>query len=691
MSLVIVGPSKWPENMKLLPGQRRSPLENPEQKSQRSTTPYGHARKLSRPFDVLYQDDLKNIKPPKLEGDLNTQYLNMKTPSYIEIENTLRAGALPSTHQTAQAPPPTVTVIEEKGTRRSSSLRSRLENLRRRHSKRNWMARRRDLYPDGEKSNSPQLSIDTKKVSKIDFIFPIRRKTSFKYSPVQNSKRLRFKSQADVDNYFALDNVAAAVKSLLPQTMNTFQFEGVKRIEPILKIVPHFFGTSRPFDVATSRGPLNQVPLVAHNSTFNTVSSPSHPDSLFQSQRKLYLASLYNKYREIALSARVQFPSTIEVLLPFESEQVFDEEREVMNRNLLFEVLLRRTLAAKIDFRLKQNIRLIEATTPEAKSSSSSSHLSSSSLPKSPMSSHGRLPQQKRSDDESSTSGDSESHRPRGAANRESPALSDLLPSPQITASSTQNFHFSVPEISANDEVTESLGDVFKEPPPKANSASLNLASANTTLEAYANTPHTTLTSPMNAETSLTNSSNEGETKVCEINESSEMSQKQADSSLNIGTADLSLLKPHNYSSDSLSSSSTVSGNNCFEIYHCEFDEDKRDSNSQQEDKEKSEDLSIPVHKHDFAGDSSHQYGPIPDDSDILLATPDVSGTYFYPKFMRLFAPDADSKSKLPSEAAVLQRQQSMRDSRPTKQSKDATLSDTPRSTSSSFERKTIP
>lgn len=692
MSLVLVGPSKWPESMKFLPSQRQASQGNSETISD-GTTPsyYRHARKLSRPFDVLYQDDLRNIKPPKLEGDLNTQYMNMTTPSYIEIENTLRSGALPNTHQAVgQAPPPTVTVIEEKGTNRSSSINSRLANLRRRHSKRNWMARRRDIYPDGEKK-SPEQSLDTKKASRIDFIFPIRRKTSFRYSRFSSTKSLRFKSQKDIDNYFALDSVATAMRSLLPQTMYTFEFEKLKRIEPILKSVPHFFDVPRPnfaFATSNNREPLNQVPLVAHNSTLNTVSSPIHSDPLFLDQKKALL-SLYSKYRELALGARVKFPPKIEILLPLESEQVLEDEREAFNRDFLFEVLLRRTLAAKIDFRLKQSMRLYQGSTPKLDSSSSSSQLDLSSIRKTPKSPQKLSHHQKSSDNEDSDNGDDKPSKGTSGVERESPSLSELLPSPQITASSTQNFQFTAPEPMGNESHGEDAGDNFKEPPTKANSASLNLASANTTLEAHKTTPHTTLTSPMNAETSLSGSSIEGVSKMIEILEPEVLSPQKEEPSLNLETANLSLLKPHNFSSESLSSSSTVSGNNCFEIYNCDYTESEEKKASSSEQEKDPEELAPSADKGYFEGDRSREIA-LPDKSSVQFNSPDVSEGYFYPKFMRLFAPDAVSKSKLPSEAAVLERQRSMGDARSTTKFRDHTVSDTRRSESSELERKTI-
>ncbi|WPK25890.1 hypothetical protein PUMCH_003224 [Australozyma saopauloensis] len=700
MVLVILGPSKWPENVQLLPSlSSRNNIPEPQDATPGKPFRRGHVRTASRPFDVLYDDVQPDNKPPKLAGDLTAQYLTVTSPSYIQIENTLRAGETPLQATNKAAPPPTVTIIEEKGVHRSGSVISRLATLRRRHSKRHWMARRRDVIPKDPKT--PELKIDGRKSSKIDFIFPIRRKTSFKYSPANSPKPSRFRSQNEVDAFFSLDGVADAVKGLLPFNMKSFEFEGLKRMEPILRVIPHIIDTSkgltRNFSERGMKAPLNEPPLVAHNSTFNTVSSPSQALSIGSNERQLFLSSLYTKYRQTAFGRMQQIPEKIEVMFPFESDRLLQEEKERLNTVLLLDALLRRTVAAKVEFRLKQhNVHAFNSGSSRSSFSYSSSlNASGYHKPKDPFSAPNDF---KTSSHKSSSSANTTLfNSSRGTAPRDS--ISDRLPSPQISGSST-----ALP-LSRKSYLDEGKGfvsladkqDIQKE--AGANSQrtdSEKLPSANSTLDAHGNTPHTTLTSPMRANVSTSNSSDTA-SKLLKSAEISGVSQQSADMTLNTGIANLSLLRPLNFSSDTLSSSSTVPGTNCFEIYH--FDDLPEGpapevllKSSKLDPKNASKSLFT-----EWKAPLDPRELQPPDISSKLpymsgTATPEVGATYFYPQFVKVSAPDAISKSLLPLEDVVLRRQQSMHTYRTPAANRNKRLPDTPSSSASSeFERRTIP
>lgn len=705
-----MGATKWPEKIQLLPtlssqavssSKSSAHLSSKSEKAVDSAHRQKHERRDSRPFDVLYETVQKSHKPPKLSGDLRAQYLTVASPSYINIENTLRAGETPNTTMNNNtAPPPVVTILNEKNPGRTSSIKSRQNDLRRRHSKRNWMARKADIT-NKPKSNvvTPELDIDRKKLTKIDFIFPIRRKTSFKYSPVASPKLSRFKNEKDIDDFFAIDNVSAAIQVLLPHTMNTFKFSKLERLEPLLKIIPGGLDTSmRGKFVSTgvsTKYPLDNPPLVAHNSTINTVSSQGQAISIGSNEKQKFLASVYSRYRVAASSTREKFPAKIEILVPDLCQKLSIEEKNQLNTIFLLEILLRRTVAAKIQFRLGQNRQYKQNPAGNDDSSSSKSGLVLAENSKSSKDQF-QPDMSGKSVDKSGTSfNNSRNSRSSDHRRRDSPDYSDLLPSPQITSSSRAHNQFLSSEFVSGDSPNNS----FKGPEtqqqdnsPPTNSDSLGLGSGNGMLDPSEHTTHTSLSIPMHG---AHNSSQES-SKDLRIAEVSGMSLQAGDMTLNAGIANLSLLRPINISTDTLSSSSTMPGNNCFEIYQFSNANSQAMPNPESLLKMSSSD---PKNIHSPETDNKLEYSSANShyssfSTDAISKTrdfsPEVDDGYFYPEFLKISKPDAAAKSLLPSEDAVLRRQQGMKYYR-TIGIKKNELPDTPSSSSSLFERKTLP
>lgn len=707
MSLVLMGATKWPENIQLLPtlavssSKSSAHISGKGEKIADSPRGHSHTRQDSRPFDVLYEDVHKSHKPPMLSGDLRAQYLTIASPSYIKIENTLRAGEVPNTiMKNSPAPPPVVTILNERGPGRTSSIKSRQTSLRRRHSKRNWMARRSDvIYGPKDNLKTPELKVDSKKQSKIDFIFPIRRKTSFKYSPVVSPKLTRFRNEKDIDDFFAMDDVAAAMRALLPNAMNTFEFSKLERLEPLLKIIPTRLNTPLGGKFASTgvltKDPLNNPPLVAHNSTFNTVSSRGLAISIGSNEKQRALASVYSKYRTIASSTNAKFPAKIEILLPDLCEKLSLEEKNQLNTIFLLEILLRRTVAAKIQFRLRQNGRYSKHPMQNDDSSSHRSDLAPSKCSKSSDISQepdmsGKFKPRSLTSFNHSGTGRSAEHD-----HKDSPVYSDLLPSPQITASSRAQNQYMASEF----ESGESPHSSFKAPAtqtqtisPPTNSDSLGLGSGNGLLDPSVPTTHTSLSSLVHIDHNDSRSSS----KDFRVTEASGMSLQAGDMTLNAGIANLSLLRPINISTDTLSSSSTMPGNNYFEIYQFSNANPENMPNPEALLKQSSlgaKSINVPKadDKLELSSTRSHS-SSLPNDSvsEIRDFSPEVDEDYFYPEFLKVSKPDAAAKSLLPNEDAVLRRQQSMKYYRTIGFKKDE-LPDTPSSSSSLFDRQTVP
>ena len=362
MLLVLLGRSEWPERV------LRPPLTSVDAKKSRA-----HKRQDSGPFGVLYHNVRKDNKPPELAGDLSTQYKTVTTPSYLEIENTLLTGKRPLGKQTTS--PQTVTIIEEKVALADTPNASRLGTLRRRRTTRSWMARHREAK-FSKRQQTPKLKPDAKKTTKIDYVFPIERKTSFRYVPPR-SPRLIFRSQRDIDNYFAVDDIPACVKSLLPPMMKTFKFRRLERVEPLLEMVSRVLGVSSgpmltPAGSGGAPASLDQVPLSTH-----IARSDSPYGSLLSTfdKHSLFLWSVYATYRKAVFGAKSKLPEKLEQVLPSEAQRLSAKDRCRIETVLLLEVLLRRTVAAKFDFRLRQNDNYGRKTTPETCSSISHTSL----------------------------------------------------------------------------------------------------------------------------------------------------------------------------------------------------------------------------------------------------------------------------------------------------------------------------
>lgn len=712
MPLVIMGATRWPENIQLLPTlssqavasskSSASSAHIPSKSNNNDVTMHrnNHVRRDSRPFDVLYESVPNNHKPPRLTGDLQAQYLTIASPSYLKIENTLKAGEIPNTSmKNSTAVPPVVTILSEKCPGRSSSIRSRQASLRRRHSKRNWMARKKDVISKPKNLlTTPELRIDSKRLSKIDFIFPTRRRTSFRYSPATSPRLSKFRSEKDIDDFFAVDDVAAAMKSLLPNTMNTFEFSKLKKLDPVLKIIPTRFDTSmRGKFISTgilTNDPLSQPPLVAHNSTFNTVSSQSQAISIGSNEKQKLLANAYSRYRSIASSTNAKIPAKIEALLPDLCEKLSPEEHLQLNTIFLLEILLRRTVAAKIQFRLRQNGKITQSFARSDDSGSSRSNLM--------LSKHSKLPESLFKDgpekfvDLSSSSfnynGNDEAAENRGKV---SPANSDLLPSPQITSSSGVHNHFVAPEVFTGESPNSSI----KMPATRqqnislpTNSDSLGLGSRNGALDASQSTTKTSVGSQPLLAHNISGVSSKDLMQA----ETSGTSLQAGEMTLNAGVGHISLLRPLNVSTDTLSSSSTMPGNACFEIYQfCSANHQdtpnpvallKDSSLGPKKLKPKSTD-----DQHDYSSAQSHCSSfHIDDASELREYSPEVDEVYFYPEFLKVSRPDATAQSLLPNADAVLRRQQSMKYDRKIGFEKRE-FYDTRSSSSSLFERKTVP
>ncbi|GEQ69164.1 hypothetical protein JCM33374_g2835 [Metschnikowia sp. JCM 33374] len=388
-----------------------------------------HRRQPSGPFDIIYDRSPVKTQPRPSPNVKSEQF---KSPSYIEIERAILSGHK-FAGDTTSPHVPTVTMIDKDSLRRSGSVISNDASIRHRNTikRRNKMVRREAVEQNGASSSSV-FSSDSKerkatktksRRSKLLSIFPVRRRTSYKYYPVSKSEtKPRFSSQKDVDKYFLLNNITSLMNDILPNTMAMFNFKRLERVNPALESHPTRFAVSRnaQFTNIEPRHGARQASKVGLQgtrdfdssilNTTDTVNRSGIAQSIEDSdfvKRRIFLAKAYARYRKFAFSGRRDTPLKLENALPFESEMMTQTERETLNTQILLEVLLRRTVSAKIDFRLNQN-------RPKNSSNSRSSSFSSSNnsfTPSDYMYLRGKKETDKKEDDSNDKGGDDSNNR----------------------------------------------------------------------------------------------------------------------------------------------------------------------------------------------------------------------------------------------------------------------------------------
>lgn len=400
------------------------------------------------PFEVIYDRKKRTSQLPSPNRSSSTE--QYKTASYIRIEKSLNQGLSPAREASQE---PIVTVIGG-SIRRSGSVVSLLASVRHRNTirRRNKMVRKEQLLPVGLVSPSPDSTSKKarggKKRSPLAFLYPIKRKTSLKYSPVIQSP-LRFKSQRELDEYYLLNNVAAVMKELLPRTMNIYNYSLLAQINPNLTAHPKRFAISRDSKfsmidrpVLQAKFPLHGAKISESNDIDRGLPGPSQDrQGTPELKRRAFLSTVCNKYREVVFAGGFDIPPRIEELLPFEADIMSAEERLLIDVQILFEVLVRRTVAAKIGYRLKQSGR----RSGQMQSSQASHHDSSSGyenarepsprqrgLPKRGFE-HFKEPRQAFSD---ASNSDNTSLDTNQIMEHNASLLSELLPSPQISLAS---------------------------------------------------------------------------------------------------------------------------------------------------------------------------------------------------------------------------------------------------------------
>lgn len=337
-----------------------------------------HTRQPSNPFEVLFEPN------HPVTHQHSPEYLS---PAYLEIERNMNK-AITSSYSRL----PIVTVIDETNLKRTGSVVSKNASIRHRNNikKRNKM---------GKSDN------------KSRFLFPVNRKTSLKRRSLA-----KFRSKSELDEFYRANNVDMLLRELLPKSMLMYDAKGLVKVNPSLKATKKVLQLSRSLS-------FNYV------DPKSVIGSPLR-DTFVKNPRPLSTAPLrlddmmYERYRDSIFLGKFKLPPRFEDLNPSEVEKGFLtlEEANDFNRKLLFEVLLRRTVAAKIEFRLRRSgLYKPPSLDSDTADSGSSNHSSLDSLP--------RL-------DSSSSPSDEDSINTDDLMQQNASLFSELLPSPQISYTS---------------------------------------------------------------------------------------------------------------------------------------------------------------------------------------------------------------------------------------------------------------
>lgn len=370
---MLIKGSSWPDEFNRSQSQFHSPSPISVQKSENACK--NTSQCVSNPFEVLYDSQIAFIK----SNLFKSRHQPSKSASYIRIEEEIHSGTSlnasgvsryvnspPGTYDPESSnqfiSPPAVTVINDNMLRRGTLVVSRLESLRRRNSirLRNKMVHRHDIDPDSNSVFSITSSKKKRKRNALSFVFPIKRTTSFKYKPVSPVLHHKFDTQQNVNEYFLINNIPALMRDIIPRTMLTYKFKGLLKVEPTLYSHPEHFAISRAanFTRITSEGQRISTPYRVKTWRSQEISQPEHIPWVTlseQERRQKFISTVNKEYRIKVFAGKYTVPPRLHEILPSEAAILTLEEKEAIETKLALEVLLRRTLAAKISYRINNS------------------------------------------------------------------------------------------------------------------------------------------------------------------------------------------------------------------------------------------------------------------------------------------------------------------------------------------------
>lgn len=308
-----------------------------------STTSSGihlHQRTPSNPFEVIY--DSQPVHKPS-----NTQWHNSQ--NYEEISKNIHhrttSSGLPikpaPSSSSPSPPPPILTVLDDPlFTKTTGSLISRLATLRNRNriKRRNKTVKKADI-----KQNKPLK-------------FPIRRKRSLQYK--KRPQAPLFDNKKQMMDFLMNSNYQALVKNFIPQSMRIYLHHRILQPKPALTYSTKNFEIDEldnfvivPTDKKSKTGSyLRGANLTAPVSNLSAGTGVG----VGSGGGNTVVELIYQKYKEDIYTGGFSVPPPkFEELYPQDAKLLSSRELSDLNTKILFDILIRKTVAAKMGYRLK--------------------------------------------------------------------------------------------------------------------------------------------------------------------------------------------------------------------------------------------------------------------------------------------------------------------------------------------------
>jgi len=337
-----------------------------------------------------------------------------------------------------------VTVIDSDSVNRSGSMVSRSATLR----NRNRLKTRNKMVRKNELESSPD---NPKRKSRLSFLFPVRRERSLKQKPryVPLNRSPKFSSSQEFQMFFDKSNAANLLTEMLPPKMNHFRYKRLFLPDPKLITSNAYYQITRnnSFIISPKTQASKMIISLPLKDTFTKNGVKNEPDLDQNFSTPDFSSQAYNKYRNSVFSNKLITVPTFYQLFPEEVNLGMINASELMhiNRKLLFEVLLRRTVAAKIDYRLKHNGYYNKKSINNTSSKNETTSGSSSGSSDNERFDNHNLP--KLSKSHTNSSSNDESINTDELLQQNASLYSGVLPSPQISYSSRIELDCLVSEI----------------------------------------------------------------------------------------------------------------------------------------------------------------------------------------------------------------------------------------------------
>lgn len=418
-----------------------------------------HQRAASNPFEIIYDPDVVSSVPQHSNRSID----HLKSPGYLDIERTIDQGHAhrrnrssqifsntPSPSRRSQKPeehsysidplaypslpaesniPPVVTIIGDQSIlKRAGSVISTEASLRHRNSIRNRsrMVKRTDLQPL-QPTSIPQTP-PKKPTRRLRFTFPVKRQKSLKRNGQYHSVLAgpaKFETARELYNFYFDNDGPRMIRELLPHSMLSFAYSKLPNINPTLNQRLRRTKMDNTYTSIFLNSQQRKQISAPVEGTFkkNNVPIANDPTSHYDLSR-----AIFDKYRNAVFANKIKAPLTFFEVFPEERRNSFVtmNDAEFYTTRLLLEILLRRTVAAKINYRLKGR------KLPNFKTSSDPDLSNDSGSKDGHYNKHDSLP--KLSSD--SGNSDSDSVNTDDLMQQNASLYSGLLPSPQISYSS---------------------------------------------------------------------------------------------------------------------------------------------------------------------------------------------------------------------------------------------------------------